>query len=236
MIKDVADGIRDPALLGVYAFRVANDLQIARSMIAAAKDGADAVAGAAYLECGAKIAASLVTIPVVEAPAAATFLASMMGGRFAVVTSEPVFIPVMLDHIHRKGFASHMVEKDPVRCMGKAVQDIFADLAKGRLDRLMSGFLETAKRCVQDGADTLIVGCGLVAPILSIRGVRDVAGAPLIDPLIAALKVAEMLASLNLAGMKITPDIGLYARSGEFLLAEGLRVFEPIVGQNTTKK
>jgi allantoin racemase len=229
VIKDVETGISNPALLGYYAFRIANDLQIARSMVVAAEGGADAVAGAAYIECGARIAGNLVGIPVVEAPAAAMRLAGMIGEKVAVVTSEPVFIPVMLDHIHHSGFASLMMGKNPVRSMDIAVNEIFEDLVQNKYDRLMSSFLKTAGDCVKDGADVIIVGCGLVAPILSLRGVRDVSGAPLIDPLIAALKAAEMLASLHRAGMKIKPDTGLFAHPGEAMLAVGMEALKSVL-------
>lgn len=221
VITDIQTGVKDPTLLGYYGLREANNLEIVKSMLKAQAAGFDAVAGAAYLGCGAKIASNLMDIPVVDAPGAAMHLARLVGNRFAVVTSEDAFVPAMTAEIDALGFTPHAMSPAPVRTMGMPVNEIFQCLLSGDYDPLVAGFLAAARTCVADGADVIIVGCGLVAPALSTRGHRDVDGAPVIDSMAASLKVAELMVNLSRSGMKIKTNIGLYRRPAADLRQAG---------------
>lgn len=215
VITDIPTGVKNPTLLGYYGLREANNLEIVKSMLKAQAAGFDAVAGAVYLDGGTKIASNLLDIPVVGAPSAAMHLARLMGNQFAVVTSENAFVSAMTAEIHALGLIPHAITPSPVRTMGMPVDEIFQCLLSGDYDPLVAGFLAAARTCVADGADVIIVGCGLVAPALSTRGHRDVDGALVVDSMAASLKVAELMVNLRRSGMKTKPDVGLYRRPAD---------------------
>lgn len=222
-IRDVATGVSNPSLISYVSFRDVNNIEIVKSMLKAEQEGFDAIAGAAFLELGATVASNLLSIPVVTAPSAAMYLAQMIGKKFTIVTSEEAFIPLMEEYIVSNGIKECALPINPVRCLSIPVQEIFECLLGNDYEPLTSSFLETAEKCVKDGADTLIVGCGLVAPILSVSGCFDVNGAVVIDPLTASLKIAEVMAQLAQAGMTMKPNTGLLRRPDTSLMHTGIQ-------------
>ncbi|MFH1650742.1 MAG: hypothetical protein ABID87_01375, partial [Chloroflexota bacterium] len=85
-------------------------------------------------------------------------------------------------------------------------------------------FRNTARECIRDGAEVIIVGCGALSPMLSVSGVTEVDGAPVIDPVQTALKYAEMLVDLKKAGRNVKSRLGLHQRAPENILRDGLRL------------
>jgi allantoin racemase len=222
-IRDVPSGLTDPGLIAYYGFRALNDAEIARAMIGAGRQDFDAIAGACYFDSGIRIASSLLPIPVVGAAESAMHLAGMIGHKFAVITSEPAWVMEMEAHLAHLGFTGKAVSHRPVRSLRLAMADLFEGMMKGEPGALIKDFSAVAKGCIADGADTLIVGCGLVSPVLTVNAIREISGAPIIDPMIASLKTAEMMVNLSRAGMLVKSGRGLYDRPGEALREKGLR-------------
>ena len=222
-IKDVPSGVSNPSLISYVSFREVNNIEIVKNMLKAQQDGFDAIAGAAFMELGASIASNILSIPVVDAPTSAMRLAQMIGKKFAIITSEQAFIPLMEQYIQLNGCKESALFPNPVRCLNMPVQKIFECLLGNDHEPLIKSFFETAEQCVSDGADTIIVGCGLVAPILSVNNYFDVYGAVIIDSLAASLKFAELMVNLSNSGMKIKPNTGLLCRPSEDLRQAGLQ-------------
>lgn len=221
VIRDVPSGLTDPDLIAFYGFRALNDAEIARAMIRTGRQDFDAIAGACYFDSGIRTASTLVSIPVVGAAQSAMSLAGMIGHRFAVITSEPAWVTEMETHLAHLGFAGRAISRRPVRSLRLPLADLFAGMMKGDPGPLIEDFSAVAKGCLEDGADTLIVGCGLVSPVLTVSGVREISGAPIIDPMIASLKTAEMMAGLARSGMPVKCGRGLYQRPDAALCARG---------------
>jgi allantoin racemase len=222
-IRDVPSGLTDPELIAYYGFRALNDAEIARAIIGAGGEDFDAIAGACYFDSGIRTASNLLPIPVVGAAESAMHLAGMIGHRFAVITSEPAWVMEMETHLAHLGFAGQAISYRPVRSLRLPMADLFSGMMKGDPGPIIADFSIVAKACIEDGADTLIAGCGLVSPVLTVHGVREISGAPVIDPMIASLKTAEMMAKLSGAGMSIKSAIGLYHRPSDALREKGLR-------------
>jgi allantoin racemase len=216
-IRDVPSGLTDPELIAYYGFRTLNDAENARAMIGAGRQGFDGIAGACYFDSGIKTASNLLPIPVVGAAESAMHLAGMIGHKFAVITSEPAWVMEMETHLAHLGFTGQAISHRPVRSLRLAMADLFAGMMKGEPRPLIEDFSTVAKGCIEDGADTLIVGCGLVSPVLTVHAVREISGAPIIDPMIASLKTAEMMVKLAKAGMPVKSGRGLYQSPTEAL-------------------
>lgn len=222
-IRDVPAGLTDPDLIAYYGFRALNDAEIARAMISAGSEGIDAIAGACYFDSGIRTASNLLPIPVVGAAESAMHLAGMIGHRFAVITSEPAWVMEMETHLAHLGFSGRAISHWPVRSLRLPMAELFAGMMKGDPGPLIEDFTIVAKACIEEGADTLIVGCGLVSPVLTVNEIREISGAPVIDPMVASLKTAEMMVKLSKAGMPVKSGKGLYQRPSEVLREKGLR-------------
>jgi len=196
-----------------YAYpglRYLNDREILKSMIQAEKEGYDAVISSCYFDPGIEAAKQLLHIPVVGSAESSMHLACMMGLKFAIVTSDYRFVPQIIELIDRYRMSDRTIERKPVRSLTLSSSELMGCLT-GDYAPIIENFQEIAKGCIEDGAEVLIIGCGLVAPVLSTSGMRYVDGVPVIDPILISIKVAEMLVDLQRAGIPTISRKGLYS-------------------------
>ena len=201
-IRDVPDGLKDPALMSFKGFRGMNEAEIVKAMLNAERDGFDGVSGACYFDCGVQMGNNLLSIPVVGAAESTMHMAAMMGHKFAVITSEPVWAPVMAKHLVQLGFGPFAVSKQPVRAVSAPLETMVGDLLNGRYDGIVDDFLTIGRECIADGAEVIIAGCGLISPIFPVKGIFDLQGVPILDPMAMALKTTETLTKLKSKGIK----------------------------------
>jgi allantoin racemase len=122
---------------------------------------------------------------VVTAPCqASTAIAVSLANTFSVLVGRRKWIPKMTENIRKYGLEHALSSMRPVDL---GVHD-FQSHAETE-DRLMT----TGRRCVdEDGAEALILGC--TAEFGFSETMQAELGVPVIDPMLAALKYAEMLA------------------------------------------
>lgn len=219
-IRDVPTGLRSPELSVYFGLREANNHEVLRTMVQAENEGYDAVSSLCYGDSAVKAAASLMDIPVVGPGECSMLLASMMGSRFAIVTTDPT--PETERYIDQYGMRSRVLAGSPVRRLTMDGEAFLACLG-GDYGPAVESFVEVARGCVADGADVVIAGCGLLSPMLSMAGVYEVAGVPVIDPVRVSLKFAEMMVDLKIAGMLPVSHRGLYLRGSRLAVNEALR-------------
>lgn len=209
-IKDVPAGLADSGSIRYYGLRELNDAEIVKVMLTAESEGFDAVAGACYFDSGIKTASSLLSIPVVGAAQSAMHLAGMMGNKFAVITSESAWVMEMEHHLLQEGFGRHAVAHKPVRSLTLDMESLCGCLASGDPQPIIDDFCKVAESCLEDGADVLIAGCGLISPLFTLNGVKVISGAPIVDPMISSLKMTEMMVRLSAASMPVKSNRGLF--------------------------
>lgn len=223
VIKDVSTGMIDSQLITYLGFREVNDTENVKSMIKAEAEGYDGIAGACYFDSGIKTASNLLSIPVVGPAEASMHLASMMGNKFAVITSEPDWVEEMEHHLMDLGFGSFVISNRPLRALTIPMDKMFECLMTNHYDPITNDFVDVSRQCLDDGADVVIAGCGLISPIFSISNVREVDGAPIIDPMIASLKMTELMVNLAKSGMPVKTKRGLSQTPSEELRMKGLK-------------
>ncbi|BBO83350.1 hypothetical protein DSCO28_39160 [Desulfosarcina ovata subsp. sediminis] len=221
-IKDVPKGVVDPGLLSCPGFRQINEAENIKSIIQAETEGYDAVAGACYFDSGIRAASTLLSIPVVGPSEVSMHLAAMMGNKFAVITSEASWTHEMEHHLIGSGFSGAAISKQPVRSLTMPMDELFHCLMTGDYNPVKADFCKVAEGCLDDDADVIIAGCGLVSPILTISDLKEIDGAPIIDPMIASLKFAEFLGRLFKSGLPIKTRIGLYQTLPDEMKSKGL--------------
>lgn len=194
---------------GYYGIRFLNDREVLRSVCRAQVEGYHGVVIACYFDPAVRAARQLLPLPVVGIAEASMLLASLMGLRFAVVTSDHRYVEEMEETIRLFGMAARAIEVRPVRAINLGEGEFLGCLA-GNFGPLVEGFTRAAQGCLQDGAQVLIAGCGLLSPALTQAGLRQVEGAPVIDPIIAGIKVAETLVDLGQAGFPTVSRRGFF--------------------------
>jgi len=130
-------------------------------------------------------------IPVIGPGAASLSFACQMVDRFSILSSDPSPIG-MRSRVRAMGLADFFQSE-------RHVPATVADLRRGDPD-VMETIVDTARRCVSDGAQALVLGCLAMSftPGLPQR-LQDEAGVPVINPVLAALKTAEIAASIRSA-------------------------------------
>jgi len=207
-VKDVPTGLAGPDEITYVGKRFLNDREILTSMLQAETEGYDAVAGACFFDGAVRAAQQMMTIPVVGPAQVSMQLAALLGTRFAAITSDPRWIPEMEAHISEVGMREHAIGYKPMRAITLA-PDVFFGCLGGDYQPAVDNFAEIAEGCIDDGADVLIAGCGLLSPMLTAAGLHQISGVPVLDPMLVSLKYAEMLVDYRQSGMPVKSTAGL---------------------------
>jgi len=166
---------------------------VVKSVMAGATAGIDGAIIACFDDTGLDAARCAVAVPVMGICEAATHLVSPLAHRFAIVTTLPRSIPPLEMLMERYGVAR--------RCRVRA-----ADVPVLALEDRASGALLKIEREIElalrdDRVEAIILGCA---------GMTDLApnlarkfGVPVVDGVVAAVKMVEALTGIGLRTSKI---------------------------------
>lgn len=144
-------------------------------------EGFDAAIIACFDDTGLAEVRAIAGIPVIGIGQAA-FLAAMVHGRFSVVTTLPVSVPVIEENIARYGLAAACAR---VRASGLPVLSLESD-PDGARATLADQARETA---AQDGVQAIVLGCAGMAPFGAPMSAAS--GLPTVDGTAAAIGLAR---------------------------------------------
>jgi len=131
--------------------------------------------------------------PVIGIGEAAMHLATLVAGRFSVVTTLAVSVPALEHNVHKYGF-SHRCGR--VRSCEVPVLEL-EDPASGAYGLISA---EIARAKVEDRAEAIVLGCAGMADLAARLSAEH--GIPVIDGVAAAVKLAESLHALGLKTSK----------------------------------
>lgn len=159
------------------------------------QEGFDAIIPGCVGDPGIDGIRELISIPVIGPGATSMQVAAGLGHSFSVLTIlDSVIRPT--EHLaHTAGVAQKLAS---VRSIGIPVLELNNDL-----DRTFEQLIQTAKQAIEeDRAEVLVIGCGT----LSFRSeeLQAAVGVPVVNPLRAALRMAELLVSSGLTHSKIS--------------------------------
>jgi len=161
-------------------------------------------------------------IPVVGPAEASMILSSMMCSRFAVITFHPKAIHLIEENIKLCGMESKVIGNKPVRSLTLSLKMQYEGILRPK--KLIEDFVQVAQGCLKEGAEAIIVGCTLISPVLLKEGLKEIDGAVVIDPLIAALKMAEILVDLRNANLPWISRKGLYRTPNESMIKAAIEL------------
>ncbi|RTL66723.1 MAG: Asp/Glu racemase [Hyphomicrobiales bacterium] len=155
--------------------------------------GADAVVIACFGDPGLFALRELAGVPVIGMAEASCHMAATLGRKFAIVTGGRAWGPMLEEFVAAIGLSTSLAG---VRTVAPSGADIAADPEKA-LASLRDVCLTAVK---EDGADAVILG-GLGLAGLAERIAADVP-VPLIDNVVAAIRMAEAAATLGVSKAK----------------------------------
>lgn len=160
-------------------------------VIAAAKNGFDAV----IIYCGSdpviEAARECVTIPVIGPGKAAMMIACDLAYNFSIISTLDLSIPRDKEYVRIAGL--DITRLVSVRCLNMPVNNVRDDMEVSYQALLAAG----RKAVEEDGAHALVLKCLGMAGLG--KRLQDDLGVPVIDTAFAAIKYAEMLVSLRLS-------------------------------------
>jgi allantoin racemase len=161
-------------------------------------EGIDACIVACFSDPGVDGAREAVSIPVIGEGQAALHIASLLSGRFSVITTWDQCIPRIRRLVRRSGFGNKLAS---VRSTGVGVMALSNDC----VGRMVEESIKAVKR---EGAEAIVLGCtgtGENLPLEISTAVQEAVGiaVPIIDPVPAALVFARTCVDLGLRHSKI---------------------------------
>ena len=155
--------------------------------------GADAHVIACFDDTGLDAARALARAPVIGIGEAAYHLATLVAGRFSVVTTLPRSIPVLEQNLLRYGLAFRCAS---VRAAGVPVLELERPGSPAR-ERISA---EIAAAIEEDRAEAIVLGCAGMVDLAETLSAEH--GVPVIEGVGAAVKLAESLHALKLTTSK----------------------------------
>jgi len=170
--------------------------ELTRSVPRAAREGFDAVIIGCVSDPGLGALRELVSIPVVGPGTSAVHLAAQLGNRFAILSPLEESRPRVERHVAALGFEARLAA---VRGIGMSVLDVARD-REAVLDRLA----EIGSAVIRDDhADVLVLGCMSMGFLGITDDVQKRLEIPVVNPVVAALKTAEMIVALGLSHSRL---------------------------------
>jgi allantoin racemase len=168
-------------------------------VLAAAREGADAVVINCTADTAVVASREIVDIPVVGVSEASCHLAAQLAERFSVLTFAMSIAPRFDAMAHRWGMSRRLASVRSVETPLEEISDQ-AELAR-QLTR-------SAAECIRnDGAHLIILGCTdfeLAAFAVASGLEREGLAVPLLCPFALGVRQAEMLVTLGLSQSKLT--------------------------------
>jgi len=154
----------------------------------AAASGANAIIIACFDDPALHDARARVSIPVLGIGEAGFHAAMMLGGRFSVVTTLPVAIPILEENLRHYGLAPACAR---VRAAGIKVLDL-EDASSGAVTKVSA---EISRAKAEDGVGAIILGCAGMADLAALLEAEH--GLKVIDGVGAAAAFAAALVNLR---------------------------------------
>jgi allantoin racemase len=182
--------------------------------IAAHRDDYDAFVIACAGDPGLYAARQLTDAPVIGIGEAAFHMASLIAGKFSVVTTLARSVPAVEQNLVKYGLAT--------RCAKVRASDIpVLDLEISGSDACERISAEIATTIREDSAEAIVLGCAGMADLALILSRQH--GVPVLDGVACAVKLCEGLVAIGLK----TSKSGSYGRPREKLFAGYFAEFSP---------
>jgi allantoin racemase len=132
-----------------------------------------------------------VRMPVIGPGQSAIALALQLGESYSILSPLDSGAKRARPRLRGQGFTERLAS---IRGVGVSV----VDLTRGD-NAAWDRIVDTGRRCIDDGADVLVMGCMSMAFMGIERQLSDRLAVPVVSPVLAALKTTETMLDLNLS-------------------------------------
>jgi len=154
----------------------------------------DAYVIACFDDTGLDAARCFTQVPVIGIGEAAFHVASLLAGKFSVITTLARSVPAIENNLMKYGLAS--------RCARVRASEIpVLDLEHSGSESLSKISSEISRAIAEDRAEAIVLGCAGMANLADQLSAKH--GLPVIDGVVCAVKLAESLVDLGLRTSKI---------------------------------
>jgi allantoin racemase len=179
-----------------YSYHLFCETTMVRGIYEAQMSDIDAILLACFYDPALLAVRGISKIPVIGGGEASMHLACTMGEKFAVIVPFYEISHIVHRNIINYGLERKVIDHWPIRHIPPMDWGASMDPA-----RITDEFIKTARECIAEGAEVLVLGCWGWTAVLTAAGIYEVDGVPLVDPCIAGIKFAEMMADLKTAGL-----------------------------------
>ena len=208
-VRGVPDLFPDTGALHYKAFDFLNNRALLDSALRAAQEGYDAVAVGCFLDPVLDELKELLDIPVVGLAETAMHMACMLGRRFAILSHTAAFnIKFHEDLVAKYGLGRHA---GPLISFELPFEELEAGL-RGDPEACLERIRQAGRQAVAQGAEVILLGCGLMNLAGIRNGLTEIDGAPVLDISGALLKMTEAMVVLRrTSGLQVSRK-GYFAR------------------------
>lgn len=160
----------------------------------AEREGFDAFVLGSFTEPWLRELRSMTDMPVVSTAEAAVHVACSVAHKFALVTMNIENEWFQRLNMRSRGLEGRIAGIYVVRpeATEREIDTMFSDPSA-----YLARFTEVARGAIAQCADAIIPSEGLVATVVARNGLTEIDGAPVVDPIAAAVLYAELLAKLH---------------------------------------
>jgi len=177
----------------IVEFRCARE--VICNAVKAEREGYDAFVVGHFQDAGLYEARSVVDIPVVALGESSMLYACQLGQRSGIVTINPRYISWFQHQITKYGLSSRVTGVHAMTFQPGQILDAFGSNEK--LETVAALFEQQGLPLVEQGVDVLIPGGGIPMLLFSQIQQHTVGGAPVINGIPIAVKMAEMAVKLK---------------------------------------
>jgi allantoin racemase len=173
------------------------------SALRAEREGFDAVALGCFLDPALDELKQSLAIPVLGLAETALHLACTLGRRFAVLSHGLKFQQDLISLISKYGLEQHC---GPLMSLELPVEQLEAGLS-GNPAACLERIQDIGRQAVAQGAEVILLGCGLMNLVGIRNGLTEIDGAPVLDISGALLKMTEAMVLLQrTSGLHPSPN------------------------------
>jgi allantoin racemase len=183
----------DRALHRLTEFRCA--VQLVRNAVAAARQGYDAVVVGHFQDSGLYEARSAVDLPILGLGEASMLHACTLGGKVALVTIDPVFVPLHEEQIARYGLRDRVVA---VRAIRTRVDDYLAAFNNAAAYAVVRDqFVRQVEPLLEAGVEVVVPAGGLPTLLFLREAAFTIGQAVVLNGIAVVAKQAEVAVKLR---------------------------------------
>ena len=199
-------------------FRCAREMIV--NAVRAEREGYDAFIVGHFQDAGLYEARAAVDIPVIALGEATMLWCCQLGQRIGIVTINPRFIPWFHHQIGKYGLRERVTGVHAMTFEPGQILAAYGDAKKSEDVRRL--FAEQGRPLIEEGIDVLIPGGGIPMLLFSQFHNHIIDGAPVINGIPIAVRMAEMAVKLKAQTGQGVSRTGDYAKAPDHVIEEFL--------------